>query len=853
MTHPGSSPALNPSFGLPQLPKTVPHRPRVVECFEKAFSAASLVLVKATPGSGKTSAAADWAASSDRPVAWIGVNGEEASSETMWGRILHSCQYLAAPGSSTYDAITAAIAEMESGALLPELMLRTVSGLGPVTLVLDDMTPSADTTFLKELVRLLGTLPLVRALLIYQQDLLPGQSTVLRPVDVSYIAEDQLYLTSEEVQAQIQASGSDLDPDLVFLHTYGFPVLVRSLLTPHREQAFSGNSQDIEALVRSWIRGGIPDTVRGMEGYAEFIVRTSIAETLTAGLAEKLTGRTDAAEVLRYMSARGLLQRGSGETYRFRRIVRLSLLEELSSHPEWLPQCRQTMIDHYVAAGMVPRALAVAVDGKDYAAAELIAARYQNQLLLQHPTESANILANVPAARMLRYPMLAMTAGLLLSRQAISRDRGMQLLDFALAGLEASGPHDHEGSRKFFPLAQMVALRAAGRSSEAVRALSKAVDAVEETCPERLSEVAGSAASIYIQAGLTLLMEGWTKEARIQLRRAASEPESGPNPPGQITCLGLLGLAYVMDGRVKDAEAVLYSADDLYDDENLDGWLHAPYLVAKALCAIERGAPLKALEILNGDGFELTSSELWPIALAVRGLAEMFVDPTLVNVDDMERPISGSNPRPTSAFAVSVLKMGLSAIHLAARNPAKAAAVLEGLDNWPHIQLSRARIALAEGDFEKAEKMIPADGAGRYITERGESQKLLMRAAIAGHAGRTEEAKALHAQAIHLNSHTGMGALSSILPDPALHHLPAAPQTTSPSFRFPAVRAPVHLTARERIVLKTLAASASAAVAARELGVSLNTIKAQSRSIYRKLNVSSLRDALAEARSMSLI
>jgi LuxR family maltose regulon positive regulatory protein len=62
----------------------------------------------------------------------------------------------------------------------------------------------------------------------------------------------------------------------------------------------------------------------------------------------------------------------------------------------------------------------------------------------------------------------------------------------------------------------------------------------------------------------------------------------------------------------------------------------------------------------------------------------------------------------------------------------------------------------------------------------------------------------------------------------------------------------VPLSGRERTILRLLAAGRSTAEMAAELVVSPNTIKAQVSSLYRKLNVHSREEALAEAMRLHL-
>lgn len=61
------------------------------------------------------------------------------------------------------------------------------------------------------------------------------------------------------------------------------------------------------------------------------------------------------------------------------------------------------------------------------------------------------------------------------------------------------------------------------------------------------------------------------------------------------------------------------------------------------------------------------------------------------------------------------------------------------------------------------------------------------------------------------------------------------------------------LTNRERVVLQYLPTMLTASEIAADLFVSVNTVKTHQRSIYRKLGVSSRRDAVDRARATQLI
>jgi LuxR family maltose regulon positive regulatory protein len=75
------------------------------------------------------------------------------------------------------------------------------------------------------------------------------------------------------------------------------------------------------------------------------------------------------------------------------------------------------------------------------------------------------------------------------------------------------------------------------------------------------------------------------------------------------------------------------------------------------------------------------------------------------------------------------------------------------------------------------------------------------------------------------------------------------------SWRYPSpVEAPIErLTEREAIILRFLPTMLKANEIADDLGVSINTVKAHLRSMYRKLNVSTRREAVERAKAAGLL
>jgi LuxR family maltose regulon positive regulatory protein len=97
-----------------------------------------------------------------------------------------------------------------------------------------------------------------------------------------------------------------------------------------------------------------------------------------------------------------------------------------------------------------------------------------------------------------------------------------------------------------------------------------------------------------------------------------------------------------------------------------------------------------------------------------------------------------------------------------------------------------------------------------------------------------------------LRSHAGLRDASAPLLAELLDALPAAREEAGPGPSEP-------LSERERAVLRLMATILPNSEIAGELFVSVNTVKTHVRSIYRKLDVGSRREAVARARDVGLL
>jgi len=192
------------------------------------------------------------------------------------------------------------------------------------------------------------------------------------------------------------------------------------------------------------------------------------------------------------------------------------------------------------------------------------------------------------------------------------------------------------------------------------------------------------------------------------------------------------------------------------------------------------------------------------------------------------------------------------------------------LREYEHVTL--ARILLAERRLDDAAALLARLAAAAETGGRlGTLVEVLALQALAAQArGRTAEALAtahraadlagLHGYArVLVDEGPAMTALLAALPrEPGATHEHGAPHAAplqAPSAARPeAPQAPVEpLSARERDVVRLLATDLSGPEIARELYVSVNTLRTHTKSIYAKLAVSSRRAAVRRATELGLL
>ena len=598
---------------------------------------------------------------------------------------------------------------------------------------------------------------------------------------------------------------------------------------------------------------------------AQFMLDTSVLDELTAGACAAVTGRQDAAALLRRIEAANLFLVALDEdrtSYRYHHLVQQVLRAELHATgeerelglqlraAEWLESAGDTRraTRHFLAARQPDRALAILQDRvlTDFLHDPAVPAE------LDLSTVDPSLLAGAPDR------LLALAADLLLWGDWV---HGGQYLDL----LERSQPAIPPDSRLAARLAAMRSLRYAltGEVPEAVRYALAARDIEQRT----LLQDEWTAAMPMILLRAYMWLEDYEAVER-EVAAALSAPLLA-EPVKLVQVRGAQALAWFEAGhlaRAADAagavgadarrlgfEQHFFAVDYLrvlagsaLERRDLDA---AEHFAERALSVAERGRP--SLEFLA----LLDRAQIW----AARGQ----IHDALATVEAARHVLAGTKSLLLAQAdeLEALLRLSLGDLRAAAELASGLPAARRGL--------LLARVALAANDHRAALEHLQAPPPGD-LTPRCALVRQVLLAAAAIERGDPGAAgivggvlQAARRQGFLNTVVTTAPQLTAYLvehsalvrPDPFVKLLIAAAldvRAAQPGASRPRGVLAGPLTAAELRILKLLPTSTYLQMAA-TLYVSRNTVKTHLRSIYQKLGVASRPEAIERAVDLRLL
>lgn len=871
---PLSEPSAIPRFEFDVLP-----RPRLWDQLENALRCRA-VLLCASAGFGKTVLCASWLNKRGPRgrTAWVTLEAEDREPARFWARVA-----TALFGSSLQaTSVDAAYAHRD-------VLKHRLDELGrapePVTLVLDDVHQLADSPAVDELDFLLRHAPSTcRVILLCRRvpglqlarPRLAGQLASIDPADLACTPmEVQQFLEMHGIVADSAELAQLVDCTQGWIG--GLRLLVLSGNGAINGETLRWRGMEERELVTDYVRD---EFLAGQDGERRtFLLRTSLAETLTAELADTLSGSGNSARILDQLRREhGFVAAVDGQagTYRYHPMIRSVLRAELERDlPREIPVLLHRLGRWHHKYGRPVEALRCALAAGDKESVYRLLADDDIVLYASSPEPDVDRLLDDLAADLAAEDPAITTA------LAATRLRGRDV-EGARALLEeaeaAAAVAPAESARLYELKHSALRLAIAVQDGPLNPHLQVAGWRAAESARGRLSGIAELRARGWLLAilGITHLAQGELPPARHALHLAQRDLSTAGPRAWHERVIGWLALAEAADGRLTRAQRLV---DQVSPESSIAGLIQT----TQALVHVEQAEHIKAQRLVG-------RVDPWPIECLLGepdpGAVLSGVRYRLYRAQaDPGRAFLALGQMRDAAGTYATALAPLVAVAQADLAPAipgsDATARLDAID-WPDDDSQRAVWPVGR-DLLRAWHLVDGDPAAAVeiasgiIERRANVARLLDRISAmlvraVGYrrlgrkdvaAAQLEEALALaapeDARQVFVDCGKQVRALLTVLL-PAESRFAGFAAGILQRFESPmGPRAMDHrggtkseLTESEREIMRYLSSHLTNEEIAEDLHLSVNTVKTHLRAIYRKLGVSSRRAAIAAADARDL-
>jgi LuxR family transcriptional regulator, maltose regulon positive regulatory protein len=666
-------------FRVPPPGADVLRRDRLTTLIEQATER-PVTVITAPPGAGKTVAAAGWAAARarSRRIAWLSLDEGDRDPGRFW-----ACMTAALAAGGAAGGTPLVPRGRDAADDLPADLVNAVRRLsGSLVLVIDDVHTLAGSDVLPELALLIHQAPTALRLILCGR-FVPGLHLAKMRLSgaLSEVRAADLACTPEEAEAYFDHLGLAAGPAeraALLRQTEGWMAGPRlAALIAVRDGGLNVDDVASDPVVAEYIRDEVldwqPPRVR------QFLRQTSIAERVTAGFADLVTGEPDSARLLDQLQCdNSLVARDGQDGYRYHPFLRQVLLGELRCEtPAELPGLFSRAARWYAARGEVIEAVrCVAESGLWEQAPPLLTEAGLAGALTDRVAEFETVLGRLPA-RWRADPAVA--AALAMTRLY----RGDP--DSAEAYLTKAAP----ALLDTVPDRLVIDLWLA--TSRLLRQPDMAAVASCLPLAERARATAGrqhehQAAGLLWMALGTVLLRRWQLIAAAEALTAAHH---------QLTAAGTAGLAARVRGWLALTAAL---SGDLETASDLSGQLLG---TASASTASSAGASPAAASPAAGPVAD-PGDPLTPASLSGQPAPDPAAEP-------------GPPPGPAACCLASIAAaqtavdrddlMGAARL-LKQAEPLVAAPLPGEPDMGVLLAAARARVALAESDLERARDLV---------------------------------------------------------------------------------------------------------------------------------------------------
>src|SRR5262245_28395138 len=291
------------------LPAHIVRRGRLADALGTA--GARLVVVTGPAGSGKTVAVRDWLSTLDEPAAWLSLDARHADPEHLLEAVLDALDDLA-PG--LHEAIARDESEDQEADLALARAADHLASRSRATLVLDDAHVVDYSPAATVLASLVGTLTPTRLRLVIcsrsdppialHRFRLAGELVELREAALRFDPDEAQQFFARFPEVHLDRSQVERLAERTEGWAAGLQFAALSLAGRADTDAFVDRFAGSERHVADFLLDEVLD--RQPEDVRAFLLATSVLERLRADLCEHVTGRADAAVLLRRVETENL-------------------------------------------------------------------------------------------------------------------------------------------------------------------------------------------------------------------------------------------------------------------------------------------------------------------------------------------------------------------------------------------------------------------------------------------------------------------------------------------------------------------------------------------------------------------
>jgi LuxR family transcriptional regulator, maltose regulon positive regulatory protein len=837
-------PLLGPRSSLARLPEALVRRPRLDSLLADR-ARRQVTLISAPPGSGKTTLVTAWLASRRRRDVMLTIDVRDNERDQLAGVIVAALVDRGAVAPEEIDAT------LPGTTLLDAAFAQLEQRGGKRVLVLDDLQELTSRHALRTLAYLVERAPACLDIVLCSRADPPIRLTRLRLEDrLAEIRNDSLAFDLSETSALLTAHGLTLtraQVQALWRRTEGWVAGLRLAACALQGEAdpaeFVQSAAGTETAIADYLLKEL--LTRQDDAIQQFMLRTSVVGRLTPDLAEVLTGDAAVSRRLGELERNGvfLAELEDRTWYRYHSLFATLLEARLrQQHRDLADELHRRATAWFIANDMTDEAEVHARAAGDWPIVGRLAAERWVARALDGAETNDGLLAGVPARAIAANEGLTILAG---AEACSRRDRSAADAHCAVLGVPRSDPGSGPGPTDPLthapPLARsLLAIRYArafGADARARAAVADLRSADGADMAMRLAELRA--------IGLDL-DDGRIERAR---RQAAALAQAADLTWIGTEALALLALADAVEGDL--GAAALHGARVLDGPSPPTGVARHVATLALALRHAQRGEHRRAVDLLSAVRAAATADRA---ILAVDGALRAALRTPGAPFVGLEGDDAEHHLVMRTLVALGVLEALDSTGRVRVTGGPLEEAVVLGRQRWRARSSAGVVSVLSDPPPRGSRRCHP-----RTLIER--SGLLALGAADRGDRGGTVAALR---DALVATEETGIWAPLLVLAPDLTDLLEARADELGPhqGLAFELVDrartspAPAYvepLTERETSVLCHLPTLMSNHEIADVMHVSVNTVKTHLKSLYRKLGVTSRREAVLRGRALELL